>query len=119
MSTLFRGVFLTSKDPASTARFYRDVAGLELEQMGGEGAYVYWRVDHDGLQLAIHDAQKFAAYTHPPKPESNLTHLYFKVESQEDFLERLRKMNIKPQTTDEVVVTVLDPDGRRVMFGTT
>jgi len=41
------------------------------------------------------------------------------VESQEDFLERLRKMNIKPQTTDEVVVTVLDPDGRRVMFGTT
>ena len=46
------------------------------------------------------------------------THLYFKVESQEDFLERLRKLNIKPQSTDEVVVTVLDPDGRKVMFGT-
>jgi catechol 2,3-dioxygenase-like lactoylglutathione lyase family enzyme len=118
MTTTFRGVFLTSKDPAATARFYREVAGLDLEPIGGGSEYTYWRVDKDGLQFAIHDAQKFASYTHPPKPESNLTHLYFQVESQDRFLERLARAKVKPQSTDEVVVTVLDPDGRKVMFGT-
>jgi catechol 2,3-dioxygenase-like lactoylglutathione lyase family enzyme len=118
MATTFRGVFLTSKDPAATARFYRDVVGLELEQIGSGGEYVYWRIDRDGLQFAIHDAQKFAAYTHPPRAESNLTHLYFQVDSQDRFVERLTKLGVKPSSTDEVVVTVLDPDGRKVMFGT-
>lgn len=118
MNATFRGVFLTSKEPAATARFYRDVAGLELEQIGSGGEYVYWRVDKNGLQFAIHDSQKFAQYTHPPRAESNLTHLYFQVDSQDAFLDRLAVLKVKPQSTDEVVVTVLDPDGRKVMFGT-
>jgi hypothetical protein len=118
MKTTFRSVFLTSDNPAATARFYAEVAGLSLEQIGSEGQYVYWRCDNDGVQLAIHDAKKFAAYAHPARRESNLTHLYFNVHSQEEFLEHLARLNVKPSSTDEVVVTVVDPDGRRVMFGT-
>jgi predicted enzyme related to lactoylglutathione lyase len=118
MSPVLRGVFLTSDDPAGTAAFYRDVANLELEQIGDEGGYVYWKIDKQGLQLAIHDAKPFTEYTHPVIRESNVTHLYFKIENQERFLEHLKSLNVTPYATDEVVVTITDPDGRKVMFGT-
>ncbi|MGH6978451.1 MAG: VOC family protein, partial [Brevundimonas sp.] len=75
MTTTFRGIFLTSEHAAETADFYRRVAGLPLETAGGEG-YTYWKLDRDGMQLAIHDAGAFADYTHPPLSGSNLTHLY-------------------------------------------
>jgi len=118
MSSLLRGIFLTSEKPEDAAKFYREVAGLEFEQIGSEGGYVYWKVDRDGLQLAIHDAKLFANYTYPARSESNLTHLYFKIESQEAFLSHLKAMRIDPLAIDAIVVTVRDPDGRIVMFGT-
>jgi hypothetical protein len=118
MKTTLRGIFLTAAHPATTAKFYRDVAGLDLEQAGVQGQYVYWRIDRDGLQLAIHDAQLFADYTNPARTESNVTHLYFKIESQQAFLEHLKRVGVAAFRTDDVVVTVLDPDGRHVMFGT-
>ena len=118
MKTIFRGVFLTSEIPALTARFYREVAGLDLEQIGSEGGYVYWKTDENGVQLAIHGAKEFAEYTYPARLESNVTHLYFRVGSQEEFLEHLASLGVEPYSTDGVVVTVVDPDGRKVMFGT-
>jgi hypothetical protein len=117
MTPTLRGIFLTSDTPAETARFYREVANLGLEQIGTAPGYVYWRVDRDQFQLAIHDAKLFATYAHPPVPHSNLTHLYFKIESQSEFLEHLKSRRIEPFAIDEVVVTVTDPDGRKVMFG--
>ncbi|HEV2506333.1 MAG TPA: VOC family protein [Mesorhizobium sp.] len=118
MHVIFRGIFLTSTSPARTADFYRRVAGLPLEQVGAEGSYIYWRIDRDGIQLAIHAAEAFAAYTHPPLAGSNLTHLYFKIDDREGFLARLKELAIEPFAVDDVVVTVEDPDGRKVMFGT-
>lgn len=118
MQTIFRGIFLTSPNPAGTAEFYRSVAGLPLEQAGAEGGYIYWRLDRAGVQLAIHSAEAFASYAHPPLPGSNLTHLYFKIDDRETFLARLKELAIEPFTLDDVVVTVEDPDGRKVMFGT-
>lgn len=118
MAPPLRGVFLTSDNPEATARFYRDVAGLALEQVGGPSTFVYWRVDHDGLQFAIHSAQRFAQYTDPALRQSNLTHLYFKIENQSQFLARLRAFGLEPYAIDDVVVTVEDPDGRKAMFGT-
>jgi catechol 2,3-dioxygenase-like lactoylglutathione lyase family enzyme len=115
---VLRGIFLTSERPEETSRFYEQVAGLPLEIVGVEGQYVYWKLDGDGLQLAIHDAAKFAAYTHPARPESNLTHLYFKIDDQPAFLKHLEQHSIAPALIDDVVVTVRDPDGRMVMFGT-
>ena len=112
-----RGIFLTS-EPESCARFYIDVAGLALERVGTEGVYVYWKVDRDGLQLAIHDAKAFSAYTHPAVRASNATHLYFKIADQAAFVEHLAVLSIEPALIDDVVVTVADPDGRMVMFGT-
>ncbi|MFT3889862.1 MAG: SRPBCC domain-containing protein [Arachnia sp.] len=117
VSTAFRGVFLTSADPAATARFYRDIAGFPLEQ-AGEGGYTYWRLDRAGMQLAIHDAQAFAAYAYPPHRDSNLTHLYFRVADRDAFIAHLRDLDVEPFVVDDVVVTVVDPDGRKVMFGT-
>jgi hypothetical protein len=117
MSPVLRGIFLTSDDPNRAAAFYRDVAGLELERIGNAD-YSYWKIDKDGLQLAIHDARLFASYTHPPFPESNLTHLYFKIESQKNFLEHLESLEIAPYSVDDIVVTVSEPDGRKVLFGT-
>jgi len=117
MKTTFTGVFLTSNDPDCTARFYREVAALELEAVGLEGEYVYWKVVSNGVQLAIHDAKLFADYSHPAVASSNVTHLYFKISSQRSFLERLAALGIEPYATDAVVVTVVDPDGRKVMFG--
>jgi len=70
------------------------------------------------LQLAIHDAVKFAEYTNPARSDSNLTHLYFKIENQKQFLDQLSAMGVTPYAVDEVVVTLSDPDGRKVMFGT-
>lgn len=118
MQTTFRGIFLTSANPSETADFYRRVAGLALEQIGSPGGYIYWRIDRDGVQLAIHDAAAFASYTHPPLAGSNLTHLYFKIDDREGFVARLKELAIEPFAIDDVVVTVEDPDGRKIMFGT-
>lgn len=118
MKSILRGIFLTSEDPSATAAFYRDVAGLDWEEVGTGSGYVYWKLDRDGVQLALHDAKLFANYTHPARRESNLTHLYFQIPDQKAFLEKLLVMNVPVDSQDEVVVTVVDPDGRRVMFGT-
>lgn len=118
MQTTFRGIFLTAANPAKTAEFYRRVAGLPLEQVGTPGSYVYWRIDREGVQLAIHDAAAFAGYTHPPLAGSNVTHLYFNIHDRDGFLARLKELSIEPFALDDVVVTVEDPDGRKVMFGT-
>lgn len=85
MEPTFRGVFLTSEHPEATARFYEDVALLPLEAVGMKGEYIYWRLERNGVQLAIHDAKAFATYTYPPLSGSNLTHLYFKIEDQRMF----------------------------------
>ncbi len=111
-----RGLFLTSNEPRALAEWYRVVARIPLEEVG-EG-YVYWRVDSDGVQLAIHDAEAFAGYAFPPRPDSNLTHLYFQVPDVNAFVSHLREHGIEPHALDDVVVTVTDPDGRKVMFGT-
>lgn len=113
----FRSVFLTSDKPEVTARFYEQVAQVPLEKVG-EGEYVYWRLDRDGIQIAIHEAAAFAPYAHPPVSGSNLTHLYFSIEDQAGFLDHLKTVGVKPDAVDEIVVTVTDPDGRKVMFGT-
>jgi len=118
MKATFRGVFLTSEQPARTTAFYRDVAGLALETVGEGGAYVYWRIDVDGIQIAIHDANAFADYSHPALAGSNLTHLYFKIADLRAFLAHLDVLGLQPYAIDDVVVTVLDPDGRKVLFGT-
>lgn len=113
-----RGIFLTSEHPHRTANFYRDVAGLSLEEIGGGSGYSYWKIDDGQIQLAIHGAKEFAAYTFPPNPGSNLTHLFFKTVDQAAFLSQLRVHGVEPCAVDDVVVTVEDPDGRKVMFGT-
>jgi catechol 2,3-dioxygenase-like lactoylglutathione lyase family enzyme len=118
MTSRFRGVFLTSEHPDMTAKFYEQVAGLRLAKIGGEDQYVYWRFDADGMQLAIHDAKAFSGYTYPALAASNLTHLYFKIADQRAFLSHLEQVAITPIGIDDVVVTVVDPDGRKVMFGT-
>lgn len=118
MRTTFRGIFLTSSNPAATADFYRRVAALPLETVGEEGQYIYRRLDRDGVQLAIHHAKAFAPYTHPPLAGSNLTHLYFRIDDRKAFLGHLEALGIEPLSVDEVVVTVVDPDSRKVMFGT-
>ena len=115
--TVLRGIFLTSSHPDRTAKFYEQVAQLALERVGEEGGYVYWRLDRDGMQLAIHASAPFAAYAHPPLPGSNLTHMYFKIESQEAFLSHLERIGLAPVAVDDVVVTIEDPDGRKVLFG--
>lgn len=117
VSTTFRGVFLTSSEPGRTAAFYRDIAGLALETVTA-GSYTYWRLDREGMQIAIHDAESFADYASPPNPGSNLTHLYFHIEDHSGFLAHLRMRGLEPIAVDDVVITVTDPDGRNVMFGT-
>ena len=117
MQTALRGIFLTCGNAAKTARFYREIACLELEQIGDE-TDGYWKVDREGMQLTIHGAREFANYAYPPNMGSNLSHLYFKIENQAAFLGHLEKCMVKPYSTDDVVVTVEDPDGRKVMFGT-
>lgn len=118
METTLRGIFLTSGNPEATAEFYRRVALLPLETVGTQGEYVYWRLDRNGMQLAIHDARAFAAYSYPPVAGSNLTHLYFQIEDQRAFLAHLENLGVPPASVDDVVVTVVDPDGRWVLFGT-
>lgn len=118
MSTQFRGVFLTSNSPSETARFYEMVAELPLEKIETDSGYSYWRVDTNDVQLAIHDASSFANYTHPVVSSSNLTHLYFRVEDVPTFMRHLETLSLSPYAVDNIVVTVTDPDGRKVMFGT-
>lgn len=118
MRPLLRGIFLTSDKPEETAEFYRAIAGMELEKVGSAESYVYWKMDKGGVQLAIHDAAKFAEYTHPTVSESNLTHLYFKIDDQKKFLDRLDELRITLYLKDDIVITIVDPDGRKVMFGT-
>jgi hypothetical protein len=116
--TRLRSVFLTSENPEAAACFYEQVAQLPMEKVGVEGEYVYWRLDRDGMQLAIHDAKTFADYAHPVLPNSSLTHLCFSIEDQVRFLAHLESLGLAPYAADQVVVTVVDPDGRKVLFGT-
>jgi hypothetical protein len=51
-------------------------------------------------------------------PNSSLTHLYFSIEDQVRFLAHLESLGLAPHAADQVVVTVVDPDGRKVLFGT-
>ena len=118
MKVNLRGVFLTSEKFEETSRFYREVVGIPLEMVGNKGEYVYQRHDHNDMQIAIHDSAAFADYTHMPLAESNLTHVYFKIDDQKTFLAKLENMGISPFNVDDVVVTVIDPDGRKVMVGT-
>src|SRR5699024_12531453 len=74
--------------------------------------------DVDGVQIALHGAEAFADYSFPPVAESNLTHLYFRIPDQAEFLERIRHAGTPLIAVDEVAVTVEDPDGRKAMFGT-
>jgi len=118
MRTEFRGVFPTSQSPSATAQFYQQVTTLPLERIEVEADYAYWRMDSNGIQLAIHDAKRFADYAYPAVSNSNLTHLYFKIDNQTAFLKHLEALELRPYAIDEVVVTVVDPDGRKVLFGT-
>lgn len=58
-----RGIFLTSEAPAEVARFYRDVAGIGLEQVGADTGHSYWRIDLGEMQIALHGAAAFAERT--------------------------------------------------------
>lgn len=118
MNPEFRGIFLTSAMPETTAQFYERVASLSLETVGSRDEYRYWRLDRGGIQIAIHEASAFAPYAHPPLAESNLTHLYFRIEDRRAFLAHLVRLDVEPAFVDDVVVTVTDPDGRQVLFGT-
>lgn len=118
MDATFRGVFLTSEEPEVTAKFYKQVALLPLERVGTPGQHIYWRLELGGMQLAIHEAKAFAEYAYPSLAESNLVHLYFKIEDQKAFLAHLESLQIQPVAVDEVTITVSDPDGRKVLFGT-
>lgn len=118
MNTTFRGVFLTSEKPEATARFYEQVALFPLETVGTPGQYIYWRLDRDGMQLAIHEAKAFADYAYPPLAGSNLTHLYFKIEDQKAFLAHLENLQVQPVAVDDVVVTVSDPEIEMGQIGT-
>ncbi|WP_350270139.1 VOC family protein [Brevibacterium sp. CBA3109] len=117
MQSKFRSVFLTCDDVEATADFYRDVAGVGLEAVSSD-EYTYWMLDIDGVQIALHDAKSFADYSHPPDPASNLTHLYFRVPDLEEFLDHVQSVGAPLVEVDDVVVTLEDPDGRKVMFGT-
>jgi predicted enzyme related to lactoylglutathione lyase len=118
LTPIFRGIFLTSDTPEATAQFYERVASLPLDAVGSPGEYRYWRLDRGGMQIAIHEAGAFAAYSYPPLVGSNLTHLYFRIADREAFLAHLRQIDVEPAFVDDVVVTVTDPDGRHVLFGT-
>ncbi|MGO2863037.1 MAG: VOC family protein [Brevibacterium sp.] len=117
MQSKFRGVFLTCDDAEVTADFYRDVAGVPLEAVSSD-EYTYWMLDIDGVQIALHDAKAFADYSYPPNPSSNLTHLYFRIPDLEAFLDHVQSVGAPLIEVDDVVVTLEDPDGRKVMFGT-
>lgn len=117
MESKFRGVFLTCEDAEATADFYREVAGVPLQAVGSD-EYTYWMLDMDGVQIALHDAKAFADYSFPPTPESNLTHLYFRIPDLQAFLSHVKRVGASLIEVDDVVVTVEDPDGRKVMFGT-
>lgn len=117
MQSKFRGVFLTCEDAEATAGFYRDVAGVPLEAVSSD-EYTYWMLDIDGIQIALHDARAFADYSHPPNPDSNLTHLYFRIPNLQEFLDHVKGVGAPLVEVDDVVATVEDPDGRKVMFGT-
>ena len=118
MRAKFRGVFLTSQSPSATAQFYQQVTMLPLERIEVETDYAYWRMDSNGVQFAIHDAKRFADYAYPAVSNSNLTHLYFKIDDQAAFLKHLEALGLRHYAIDDVVVTVVDPDGRKVLFGT-
>ncbi|MFH0412362.1 VOC family protein [Corynebacterium sp. L4756] len=117
MATSLRGIFLTSSDPAETAKFYHEVAQLQLTSVTA-GDYTYWEYDDAGMQFAIHDADSFADYASPPQNGSNPMHLYFHIDDLMEFQMGLRDKGIEPIASDDVTITVVDPDGRKVLFGT-
>ena len=92
--------------------------GVPLEEVGSADGYRYWKCDDGHMQIAIHDAHAFADYAFPPRAGSNLTHMYFHIADHAAFLEHLQSQQIEPIAIDAIVITLVDPDGRTVLFGT-
>jgi len=116
--TTLASIFLTSEHAARLADFYIRVVRLPFERVGGAPGYVYWKCDQAGVQIAIHDAEAFATYSYPSLAGSNLTHLYFRIDNQPELLDHLEREGIPPLSTDSQSITIRDPDGRTVLFGT-
>lgn len=117
------GTLLTSRNPNRTAKFYLNIAGLKLQKIRHGDTPEHWEGHSQGIHFAIHNAKFFAKYTYPAVTKSNLTHLYFSISDVKQFNERLRKHKLRlfcpPESVaGETVMTVQDPDGRKVMFGT-
>ena len=101
---------------------YNDLLDLKLEKES-HGGPIHWACSTNGVHFAIHNANGFAKYSYPATPHSNTTHLFFTIESLEETLAHLKKLNIELVCPVENIgpmkmATILDPDGRAVMLGT-
>jgi predicted enzyme related to lactoylglutathione lyase len=116
-----QAILITSENPEKTVNFYRDVAGLHIEEEKHGGPH-HWAAETNGVHFAIHNAKGFSDGTFPANRASNLTHMYFNVSNMADFLTHLQKLGIeKVKEVEDLgfieIVEVRDPDGRVVQFG--
>lgn len=114
-------ILLTSANPSVTARWYEKTLGIEFQKEAHEGP-THWACETGGMHFAIHNAKSFAKYCHPIR-KANATHLFFTISEIDRFLSKVKKMKLKPALPIEEVgrskmVTLRDPDGRMVIFGT-
>lgn len=116
-----KSVVLLSDAPDTTAAFYRDVLGLDLEPERHRGTTRHWAGRIGDMHFAIHDRRDFWLES-SPAGEPGPTVVSFTIEDLDAFLAHLdaagvavvARRNIGPMT----FVAVRDPDGRNVCCGT-
>ncbi len=116
----FKSVVLTSRDPAATAAFYRDVLDIPLEQENHRGTQRHWACQLGAMHFAIHEDATFWLRTEAGN--DGATVVSFTVEELGPVLERLEQRGVPVIARNKIgpmsFVAVRDPDGRQVCLGT-
>jgi catechol 2,3-dioxygenase-like lactoylglutathione lyase family enzyme len=129
----FKSIVLTSDTPDATAAFYREVAGLPLEEERHRGTVRHWACQVGSLHFAIHERKTFwlsatptgegkGEATSAPAPGDSVTVVSFTTDDLNGVLERLASRGVEVAARTKIgpmsFVAVRDPDGRHLCFGT-
>jgi catechol 2,3-dioxygenase-like lactoylglutathione lyase family enzyme len=116
-----KSVVLTSQTPDATARFYRDVLQLPLEEEQHRGTARHWACQLGNIHFAIHEQRSFwlpsTAAAEPPA-----TVVSFTVNDLDAFLAHLATCGLEVVARTNIgpmkFIALRDPDGRNVCCGT-
>jgi catechol 2,3-dioxygenase-like lactoylglutathione lyase family enzyme len=116
-----KSVVLTSDDIDETARFYREVLQLPLEEEQHRGTARHWAGQLGSMHFAIHDRKTFWLPTGAEREAASVV-VSFTVDDMDALVAHLASIGVEITDRRKIgpmsFVSMRDPDGRHVCCGT-